>query len=268
MNKIIGFIGCGNMAQAMLGGMIKSHVVEPNKIIASALHEDTLNTIKNKYNINTTLCNKEVAKTVDILILAVKPYVYQSVIDEIKNEIKADAIIVNIAAGITIKKTEEMFGKKVKIIKAMPNTPALVLEGMTALTYNEGLTVDEIFTIKTIFSSFGKVEVVKENLMDVVTAVSGSSPAYIFMLIEAMADAAVLQGMPRSQSYIFASQAVLGAAKMVLETGEHPGKLKDGVCSPGGTTIEAVAKLEEKGFRSSIIEAMNACFNKSKNMSK
>lgn len=160
-----------------------------------------------------------------------------------------------------------MFERKVKVVRVMPNTPALVGEGMSALCPNDIVTKEELEYIVTIFESFGKAEIVSEKLMDVVTAVSGSAPAYVYMFIEAMADAAVLDGMPRNQAYKFAAQAVYGSAKMVLETGMHPGALKDMVCSPGGTTIEAVATLEEKGLRTAVISAMRNCTKKSIEMS-
>ena len=161
---------------------------------------------------------------------------------------------------------ERLFGKNVKIVRTMPNTPALVGEGMTAACPNEYMTKEEIAYVLTLLESFGRVEIIPERLMDTVVSVSGSSPAYVFMFIEAMADAAVSGGMPRAQAYQFAAQAVLGSAKMVLETGKHPGELKDMVCSPAGTTIEAVRVLEEKGFRSSVIEAMKTCEEISKSM--
>ncbi|EEL87777.1 Pyrroline-5-carboxylate reductase [Bacillus cereus AH1272] len=163
--------------------------------------------------------------------------------------------------------TEDAFGRKLKIVRVMPNTPALVGEGMSALCHNALVTEKDLEDILNIFNSFGQTEIVNEKLMDVVTSVSGSSPAYVYMFIEAMADAAVLNGMPRDQAYKFAAQAVLGSAKMVLETGIHPGALKDMVCSPGGTTIEAVATLEEKGLRTAIISAMNRCTQKSVELS-
>ena len=148
----------------------------------------------------------------------------------------------------------------------MPNTPAMVKEGMTGICPGERVTAEELEIVRSLFGGFGKTEVVTEQLLDVVTAVSGSSPAYVFMFIEAMADAAVAGGMPRAQAYTFAAQAVLGSAKMVLETGRHPGELKDMVCSPAGTTIEAVCVLEQKGFRSAVLDAMNACVRKSQEM--
>ncbi|MGG2015193.1 pyrroline-5-carboxylate reductase [Bacillus sp. S10(2024)] len=267
MNKQIGFIGCGNMGIAMIGGMINKNIVSSDNIICSDISAIHLKNASEKYDITTTTDNNEVANNADILILSIKPDLYSSVINQIKEQIKNDVIVVTIAAGKSIKSTENTFGRKLKVVRAMPNTPALVGEGMSALCANEMVTEKDLEDILNIFSSFGQTEIVNEKLMDVVTSVSGSSPAYVYMFIEAMADAAVLDGMPRAQAYKFAAQAVLGSAKMVLETGIHPGTLKDMVCSPGGTTIEAVATLEEKGLRTAIISAMKRCTQKSVEMS-
>ena len=171
-----------------------------------------------------------------------------------------------IISGGIVALVENAFEKKVKVVKAMPNTPALVLEAMSAVSFNDLIEEVEKEEILKIFSGFGKVEVVKEELMDAVTAVSGSSPAYVYMMIEAMADAAVLGGMPRTQAYEFAAQAVYGSAKLVLESGKHPGELKDMVCSPGGTTIEGVRILEEKGMRGAVMDALLATVEKSKKL--
>ena len=268
MNKIIGFIGCGNMGQAMIGGILKANLVTPSSIIVSDLNEKSLTQTSQKYGIKSTTDNNEVAKVSDIIILSVKPNLYPLVIKQIKDQIKEDVIIITIAAGKSIKGTEEMFEKKLKIVRVMPNTPALVGEGMAAICTSEVVTKAELAEIVTIFESFGKAEIVDEKLMNVVTSVSGSSPAFVYMFIESMADAAVLDGMPRSQAYTFAAQAVLGSAKMVLETGIHPGALKDMVCSPGGTTIEGVAALEENGFRNAVISALRKTTQKSIELSK
>ncbi|WP_000360698.1 pyrroline-5-carboxylate reductase [Bacillus wiedmannii] len=267
MDKQIGFIGCGNMGMAIIGGMLNKKIVSANNIICSDLNTKNLKHANEKYGLTTTTDNNEVAKNADILILSIKPDLYASVINEIKEVIKNDVIVVTIAAGKSIKSTEDAFGKKVKVVRVMPNTPALVGEGMSALCPNEMVTEKDLEDVLNIFNSFGQSEIVSEKLMDVVTSVSGSSPAYVYMIIEAMADAAVLDGMPRNQAYKFAAQAVLGSAKMVLETGMHPGELKDMVCSPGGTTIEAVATLEEKGLRTAIISAMQRCTQKSVELS-
>ena len=268
MSKIIGFIGAGNMGQAILGGIVKAGLVASENIIMSDLYEPSLEKAKGNYNIEITTDNKLVAKKSDILILAVKPNLYPIVINEIKDLVKDDVIIVTIAAGKSIESTEKSFGRELKVIRTMPNTPALVGEGMTAVCPNKLITDNDINEVSKLLNSFSKVEVVGESLIDAVTSVSGSSPAYVYMFIEAMADAAVLQGMPRDKAYKFAAQTVLGSAKMVLETGMHQGALKDMVCSPGGTTIEAVAELEAKGFRSAVISAMNKCYKKSQEMSK
>ena len=268
MQKIIGFIGCGNMAQAMINSLSKSGNVPTENIIASnrtlPLKENSIEDL----NIKITDDNIEVASQSDFLILSVKPQIYKVVLNEIKDYIKKDGVVIGIGAGISSEFLKEHLNKGTKYLKAMPNTPAMVGEGMTAISPGNRFSNEELDSIMEIFESFGRVEIVDEKLMDGVTALSGSSPAYVFMLIEAMADAAVLEGIPRQQAYIMAAQAVMGSAKMVLETGIHPGKLKDNVCSPGGTTIEAVSSLEKNGFRASIIEAMKACADKSRKMSK
>ncbi len=268
MDKIIGFIGCGNMARAMIGGIIKSNLLMAKNIIASATTKETLENVKALYGIRTSLDNKEIVKESDYIIIAVKPYMYDKVLDEIKDYIKDGQIIIGIAAGISIDYMKSILGKDVSVVKAMPNTPAMIGAGMTALAFDETIDVIRREEVISIFNSFGKCEILDEGLMDAFTALCGSSPAYVYMMIEAMADAGVLEGIARKQAYRMAAQAVLGAAMMVLETGIHPGELKDNVCSPKGTTIEAVAKLEEKGFRTAIIEAMRACADKSKRLSK
>ena len=262
----IGFIGCGNMATAMIKGILDSQKAKTEDVIASAKSEKTREKIKTELGINAALKNKEVAEFSDILFLAVKPQYYEEVIQEIKDDLRENQMIVSIAPGKTLAWLAERLGEDKKIIRTMPNTPAMVKEGMMGMCRNNLVTENEMQQVKDICESFGKAEVVPESLIDVVVGVSGSSPAYVFMFIEAMADAAVADGMPRTQAYKFAAQAVLGSAKMVLETGKHPGELKDMVCSPGGTTIEAVRVLEEKGMRSAVIEASRACVKKARDM--
>ena len=221
--------------------------------------------IRDKLGINCA-DNRGTAQFADVLFLAVKPQYYEEVIREIAGAVRDDEIIVTIAPGKTLAWLEKTFGRSLKIIRTMPNTPAMVREGMVGLCPNDRVTEEELSKVRRLCESFGKTEVISEKLMDVVTAVAGSSPAYVFLMIEAMADGAVADGMPRDKAYRFAAQAVLGSAKMVLETGRHPGELKDMVCSPGGTTMEAVRVLEEKGFRSALIEAEKACVQKSREM--
>lgn len=268
MNNKIGFIGAGNMATAMIKGIAKSGIIKPENIIASDPDMVKLNAMKNITKINITDNNLEVANFSDIIILSVKPNKYKDIIEEIRNNISENTIVVTIAAGITIAKSEEYFGKKIKIIRTMPNTPALVGEGMTAISQNELITAEELNTVSQIFSCFSKVEVIEESHINTVTALTGSSPAYVYMFIEALADGAVLKGLPRAKAYKMAAQAVYGSAKMVLETGKHPGELKDDVCSPGGTTIEAVYSLEKSGLRAAVIEAMEKCIEKAEAMNK
>ncbi|MFI8686954.1 pyrroline-5-carboxylate reductase [Rossellomorea sp. NPDC077527] len=264
MDKTIGFIGCGNMARAIMGGILKSGLVDGQSVRASARTEATVAEVEEQFGVKTTKDNQSVAAFSDIVFLAVKPDQYRELIEEIKGSLKEDAIIITIAAGITIKWMEEQISPEAKIVRTMPNTPSLVGEGMTAYCVNEVVTDADLEDVQAILDSFGKAERLDESLMDAIPAVSGSSPAYVFMFIEALADGAVLQGIPRKQAYQLAAQAVLGAAKMVLETGTHPGELKDAVCSPGGATIEAVAALEKHQFKGAVLSAMEACGRKSK----
>ncbi len=261
---MIGFIGGGNMASAIIGGLVSSGVASDN-IMVSDKNKYALDSLKEKFGVVVSDSNVSVALQADMLFLCVKPNIIGIVADEIKDSIKNSTVIVSIAAGKGIEQLEELFGKDKKIVRVMPNTPALVGEGMSAVCSNKAAEQDAD-SVVNIFSQMGKCEKLSEKLMDTVTAVSGSSPAYVFMFIEAMADGAVQGGMTRDSAYKFAAQAVLGSAKMVLETGKHPGELKDMVCSPGGTTIDAVASLEKSGFRNAVIKAMKACIEKSKKM--
>lgn len=261
----LGFIGCGNMASAMIGGIIKKGLASPEEIIASGRSQATAQRISG-LGIRQAENNRQVVAESEIIILAVKPQYYQEVIGEIRDLAAPEKIFVSIAPGKTLSWLESLFNRPVKIIRTMPNTPAQVGEGMSALTPNQLVSEEEAQMVSQIFQGFGRAELVSEPLQEAVVGISGSAPAYIFILIEAMADAAVAEGMPRAQAYRFAAQAVLGSAKMVLDTGKHPGELKDMVCSPAGTTIEAVQVLEQKGFRSSIMEAIRTCCAKGRSL--
>ena len=262
----IGFIGNGNMGGAIVNGIISQNIASGEDIIVSDINEAALKATSDKYGVMVTTDNKVAAKEADMLFLAVKPNILYKVIEEIKDSVNEEALVISIVAGQSIKKIQNAFGKPVKLVRVMPNTPAFVGEAMSGISITGEVSKEGTDSVLSVFNSIGRAEVVPEKLMDAVTAVSGSAPAYVFMLIEAMADAAVMGGMPRDKAYTFAAQAVLGSAKMVLETDIHPGKLKDMVCSPGGTTIEAVAVLEEEGMRNAIIKAMKACMDKSSNM--
>lgn len=262
----IGFIGSGNMVEAILKGMLASGSYEASQVYVSGRNKESLKKLKEKYSINLVNSNKELAEVSNIIIIGVKPNVYLDVVKEIKSSVNKDDIIVDIAAGISILDIENILGLNSKIIRVMPNTPAMVNEGMSAIFPNSVVTEEDILEVKKIFDSIGQTEVLDETLIHGVIGISGSSPAYVYMFIEALADAGVKEGLKRDVAYKLASQAVLGSAKMVLETKEHPGVLKDKVCSPGGTTIGAVASLEENGFRGSILKAVEKCIDISKNM--
>ena len=262
----LGFIGCGNMAKAIIKGIVSSGMLNVNDIIVSCKSASSRENVRETLGVQIAENNKEVVEQADMIVLAVKPQFYEDVITEIRRTVQEDQVLITLAPGKTLTWLEKQFKKPTKIVRTMPNTPAMVLEGMTAACANEYVTEEELAYVCEILKSFGDVEVIPEKLIDAVVSVSGSSPAYVYMMIEAMADAAVAEGMPRQQAYKFAAKAVLGSAKMVLDTGKHPGELKDMVCSPGGTTIEAVKVLEETGFRGSLMQAMKVCAEKSRNM--
>ena len=260
----IGFIGMGNMGTAIMRGLLKTY--KPEELLFTSAHEAKMQKITEETGVAHVSTATDCAEQVKYLVLAVKPQVLPTVFKELNGKIRKDQVVISIAAGYAIADLQAGLGDSARIVRSMPNTPAMVGEGMTAACPNEHMTEEEIEYVKTLLSSFSLVEIVPEKLMDTVTAVSGSSPAYVFMFIEAMADAAVLDGMPRAQAYKFAAQAVLGSAKMVLDTGKHPGELKDMVCSPAGTTIDAVRVLEECGFRGTIIDAVQTCVEKSRSL--
>ncbi|MDR3597132.1 pyrroline-5-carboxylate reductase [Clostridium sp.] len=266
MSKKIGFIGCGNMGSSMVGGLLKSGFLKADNIIVSTKTEESAKKLNEKFNIVTTLDIKVVAKEAEIIVLAVKPFMYKTIIDEIKSELTKGKLVISIAAGVSIGNMEEWISDSSKIIRTMPNTPALVGKAMSAVCPNKNVNKEELEYCINIFESFGECVQLEEKDFHAFTALCGSSPAYVFMFIEAMADAAVKLGIPRAKAYKMAAQSVLGSAKMVLETGKHPGELKDMVCSPAGTTIDAVVELEKRGFRNSVIQAIDKCAEKSKNM--
>ncbi len=279
----IGCIGCGMMGGALIKAIAKK--VGGEKILLSDGDVEKAKSLALELGANFVTSNAQIIENCSHIILAVKPAFFSSVLEQIKDSYndrlssneKNLPVIISIMAGLSIEKIEQMSiqagisGGLQNILRLMPNLPATVNEGMIALCTKENVSSEiskEVEFVKEILSCAGKVEQVSEKLMDVVTAVSGSGPAYGFMFIEALADAAVLLGMPRSQAYIYAAQTLKGAAQMVLETSEHPAKLKDAVCSPGGTTIQAVKSLEEKGFRSAVISAVESAYNKSVDLGK
>jgi len=265
MSTTIGFIGGGNMASALISGLISKELFTPQNIMASAATEKTVIRLTNVFGIKATTSNKEIVENNDIIVLAVKPYMVFKVLEQISPYFKKDQVVISIASGIKLEKLMAVL-KEQKVYRAMPNTPASVNLGMTSICTklpDSDLTRTQV---SDIFSAIGRYAWIDESLMHAAIAVHGSSPAYAFIMMEAMADAAVLEGMPRDKAYIMAAQSLLGAAQMVLTTGLHPGVLKDQVTSPGGNTIAAIAVLEADGFRSSIIRAMKAAADKSREM--
>lgn len=262
----LGFIGCGVMANAMMGGVIRAGLYRPEDIWGADPSEESRRKTAEANGIHVTADNNEVMDRCETVFFAVKPQYYDGMIDSLKEHVREDQLIISIGAGRTLDYLAERFGKPVKIVRVMPNTPAQVGEGMSAACPNQYVTEEETARALEILRSFGKAEVMPENLFDIVTGVSGSGPAYVFLFIEAMADAAVNGGMKRDQAYIFAAQTVLGSAKMVLETGKHPGELKDMVTSPAGTTIAGVRALEDGAFRAAVFEGVMAAADKSAEM--
>lgn len=267
-NKIIGFIGAGNMAEALINGLISSHTVLPGSIMASDRDIERLAVIAEGYKIRAVNSNTEVVADSDIVILAVKPQDVSSVLADTREGAK-DKLIISIAAGINTQTISDTLLTPVRIVRAMPNTPALVLSGATALFIGEGCTKDDEKMAVKIFDAVGKTVVLKdEALMDAVTGLSGSGPAYIFLILEALADAGVRMGLPREIASLLANQTVFGSARMVMEIKRHPAELKDMVTSPGGTTIAGLKKLEEGKVRASIMEAVEAATVRSRELSR
>lgn len=255
----IGCIGTGAMGGAIMRSVCKKYDVK--NIFVTDKNIEAAKKFAQETGANVVNSNKEILSA-DYIFLAVKPQFLGEVFSEIAADISEKSVIISMAAGVKIEKLQS-FAPKARFVRMMPNVCAQIGEAMTAITYNENITESEVETVKEILNCAGKVEVVQEKLMDCVTAVSGSGPAFVFMFIEAMADAAVRCGMPRNQAYTYAAQTVYGSSGMVLESGKHPAVLKDMVCSPAGTTIEGVAALESNGFRNSIIEAVTAACKKS-----
>lgn len=262
----IGFIGLGNMAQAMIGGILKEGLARPEEIYGSAKTAATEKKVKEKYDINVTRDNQKTTQESELVFLAVKPQFFQEVTQQIRDLDLRGKTIVSIAPGKSIAWLEEQLGKQPTFVRAMPNTPALVGEGCTAVCFSEAVNGEQKERVLSVLRSFGRAIEVPERLMDVVPGISGSAPAWVFMMMEAMADGAVAEGMPRSMAYEFAAQAVLGSAKLMQKTGLHPGALKDMVCSPAGSTIQAVRVLEEKNFRGAVMDAVIACVEKSRSL--
>lgn len=249
-------VGCGVMGGALVRAMAK--VVGADRITVSAASYGEAFSFAEKTGVRAAKTNTDAVSGADFVFLAVKPAYIRDVLSEIRPFVRKDAVYVSMAAGVTLKTIGEL-----RAVRIMPNIPATVGEGMVALCSTEGVSSDDLSLVKTLLSESGRVDEIPERLMDGVTAVSGSGPAYAFLFIEALADAAVRFGMPRKQAYVYAAQTLKGAAELFLNDGRSVSELKDAVCSPAGTTIEGVIALEESGFRAAVINAATAAFEKS-----
>ena len=259
--KQIAWIGMGNMATAMLKGV--ETVFKKEDMIFSRKDAAKRAAFAKEMGIEAAVDNFSCAKAAKYVILAVKPQFFPEVLEEIRPAITSEHIVISIAAGVDRETIRKGLGGQARVVRAMPNTPALLGEGMTGICYQEEeFSLEEVQRIEAIFFSFGRVKKVEESLMNTVICISGSAPAYVYLFIEALADSGVKYGLYRETAYEMAAQTVLGAAKMVLETKEHPGVLKDRVCSPGGTTIAGVAACEEYGLRNAVLKASDACYEK------
>lgn len=265
MKYSIGFIGCGNMAKAIIAGLLEKKIYLKEQMIASTQTLESAQKVSQLYGIKTTCDNLEVLEKSEIIVLAVKPHILTSLLKSFSNHNLENQIIISIAARVTLE-TLAVDLKTKELYRVMPNTPSCVGEGMSSLCYLESNPLSSLEKVKNLFEAIGHCAVIPEKLMHAAIAVHGSSPAYFYMMLEAMGDAGVKLGLSRNLAYEMAAQSMLGAAKTYLETKLHPGELKDQVTSPGGTTIEAVASLEKNGFRNAIIEAMIDCAHRSQTL--
>ncbi len=263
-----GFIGAGKMGSSIISGLLRSDKFSGQPLLAADPSPAGLSNMKESFPQLKIFQENSQVLNVDYLVLAVKPYMLPHVMEEIRSQLDTDTVLISIAAGITLEALESYAPPKQKIVRAMPNLPAMIQSGMTALCPNAQVSDAERSEVVELFEAVGEAVILPEKDMDTFSALAGSSPAWVFMLLEALADGAVQQGLPRAQCYRIAAQSVMGAARLALLTGEHPGVLKDQVCSPGGTTIDAVASLEKAGFRSALMEAIRVCTLKATELGK
>ncbi len=264
--KTVGFIGSGNMGEALIKGLLAVGLVPPESIYATDVRLERLKQLDRQYGIRVLADNRDLVREADVMILAVKPQIIDAVLKEIAGALTARKLVISIAAGVPTRRIREHLPKGARLVRVMPNTPALVLEGATAIAKADGLQPGDLETVQEIFGAVGKVVVVDEELMDAVTALSGSGPAYVALVVESLADGGVNMGLDRATAMTLAVQTVLGAAKLLLETGTHPGQLKDMVSSPGGTSIAGIAALEEGGVRRTFIRAVERATERSREL--
>ena len=261
----IGFIGGGNMAEALIKGLLASGFPK-ERIMASEPSEVRRDHMVDAYAIELTADNIEVIRKSELVVLAIKPQIVTEVLEEVAGHYSADKLIVSILAGTSCATIEKFFQGAPRVVRVMPNTPALVGEGASAICRGHNASKEDLQLVKQLFESVGKVQIIDERQMDAVTGLSGSGPAYIYTVIEALADGGVREGLRRDVAHALAVQTVVGAALMVRETGVHPAILRDQVCSPGGTAITGVSTLEKKGLRTTLMEAVSAAAARSREL--
>ena len=266
LDKTIGFVGAGNMAEALIRGLVQGRVVPPSSIVASGPRGERLDELTTTYGIVTTADNVEVARRAQILVLSVKPQILERVVHEIATHVQPGALIVSIAAGVDTATIEGQLPTGARVVRAMPNTPALVRAGATAISRGAHATEADLAEARLVFDAVGFTVVLDESQLDAVTGLSGSGPAYIFLIIEAMADAGVKVGLSRRNAQRLAAQTVMGSAKLLIDTDEHPGRLKDMVTSPGGTAIAGLHTLEQGGLRTTLINAVETATKRAREL--
>ena len=254
------------MSEALVAGLIQAGIVPSHSIFTTDISKERLDHLESTYQVQVGIHNEEAVKWASIIILAVKPQVLPQVLKKIKKSMKKNQLVISVAAGVPISKIVGGLPLRTAVIRAMPNTPAMVLQGATALSSGEDATEDHLAVAKEIFEASGKVVVVEEKLMDAVTGLSGSGPAYVYVMIEALADGGVRMGLPRNVALTLATQTILGTAQLAFESGEHPGALKDRVASPGGTTIAGLHELEQGGIRATLMNAVEAATRRSQEL--
>ena len=265
--KKISIIGTGNMGEALISGLISSESSSPENIICTDVREDKLQFVKEKYGVLTTSSNIDAIEASDIVIYAVKPQIIASVLRETASALDMTKLVISIAAGVPLVAIEKCIMKDLRLIRVMPNIAAFVKESASVLAAGQNATKEDVDLAMAIFNSMGKSIFIKENiLMDAITGLSGSGPAYIFLIVDALADAGVKVGLSREDALFLSAQTVLGSAKLLMETNEHPGRLKDMVTSPGGTAIAGIHTLEMGGLRTTLINAVEAATNRSKEL--
>jgi pyrroline-5-carboxylate reductase len=262
----LAFLGAGNMASAMLRGLVAQHICEPSRIYATDVRPESLQGLVSTLGIQGAASNRDACAAADVIVLAVKPQVLESVVTEVADVLSDHKLVVSIVAGVPIARIQRWLGGRGRVIRTMPNTPAMVGAGATAMSAGPGVTEADMDIARRLFEATGTVVRVEERLLDAVTGLSGSGPAFAFVAIEALSDAGVRAGLARDVATRLAAQTLLGAAKMVLETGEHPARLKDMVTSPAGTTIAGVAALDAHGFRHALHAAVEAATARSKEL--